>query len=514
MSYCQLLYLFIFLPLVLVIYQLTPQRFRWCSLLLSSYIFFMTLSGKLFIYLIFISVFTYGTGLWIEKVKAAAADRKEAKKKSRYVLILGIVVLLGGLVYLKYYNFFAININKLVNGTSTTGLPAINILVPIGISFYTLEAIGYITDVFWGKVKAARHPGKLALFLGFFPQLMEGPLAFYSDTSEALWSGAPLKSENLSAGYIRIFWGLFKKLVIADRLSKPVSNIFGAYMDYHGAVIVIGAIAYTIQLYMEFSGTMDVIIGSGRLFGVRLPENFRQPFLSKNASEFWRRWHITLGVWFKTYIFYPISVSGLVKKWNRFAKKHCSKYITNLVVSAICLFPVWICNGLWHGPQWNYIFYGIYYFVILMLEVVLEPPVKRLHKICHINSGAGYYKLLQILKTWVIIFTGELFFRAEGIRAGFHMFFSIFKGFRVEGLGGLLMSMGLDLQDYIVIISATIFVFIIGFLREKNIVGLTKLQSCSLPVRWGIYYCLIFAVIIFGAYGTGYQQVDLIYAGF
>ncbi len=483
-------------------------------MLLSGYIFFMTLSGKLVIYLILTSLFTYGMGLWIERAKAGASDKKEAKKRGRRVLFLGIFGLLGVLVYLKYYNFFAININRLVTGDYSSGLPVVSLLVPIGISFYTLEAIGYLTDVFWGRVKAARHLGKLALFLGFFPQIMEGPIALYSDTSEELWKGAPLKSENLSAGYIRIFWGLFKKLVIADRLSKLVSNIFGAYQQYHGVVILIGAIAYTIQLYMEFSGTMDVIIGSGRLFGVKLPENFRQPFLSKNASEFWRRWHITLGVWFKTYIFYPISVSGLVKKWNRFAKKHCSKYISNLVVSALCLFPVWICNGLWHGPKWTYIFYGIYYFVILMLEIASEPLVKKLHKVCHINSERTYYKAFQILKTWCIIFTGELFFRADGLKAGFHMFFSIFKDFKFEGLKVYLMSVGLDMQDYTAIICGTIIVFLMGFLREKNIIGIEKIQQTSLPIRWGLYYCLIFAVIIFGAYGTGYQQVDLIYAGF
>lgn len=514
MSYCQPLYLFVFLPVVLLAYQLTSAKYRWCTLLLASYVFFWTISGKLVIYLIVTSLFTHYITVWMELIKKQCDEKKMAKKRRKKVLIFGIAVLLGILVYLKYYNFFAINIDKiLTHVTSGFYLNVKTFLIPIGISFYTLEAIGYMADVYWNKVEAEKNPGKVALFLGFFPQIMEGPIALYSQTADELWEGRPLKGENLSQGCIRIFWGLFKKLIVADRLSMLVTNIFDNYASYHGMVIVIGAVAYTIQLYMEFSGCMDVIIGTGKLFGITMPENFRQPFLSKNASEFWRRWHITLGVWFKTYIFYPVSVSGIVKKWNKFARKNCSKYITKLGVSALCLFPVWLCNGLWHGSKWSYIFYGMYYFVILMLEIATEPLVDRVQQICHLNPDKAYYKILQVLKTWVIIFTGELFFRADGLKTGIHMFLSIFKGFRVDNLNQILMSV-LDKGDYAAIIIGTVVVFAVGILKEKNIIGIEKLQSVCLPVRWIIYYGLIFAVIIFGAYGIGYQQVDLIYAGF
>ena len=152
---------------------------------------------------------------------------------------------------------------------------------------------------------------------------------------------------------------------------------------------------------MEFSGCMDIIIGSGKMFGVTLPENFRQPFFSKSAAEFWRRWHITLGVWFKTYVFYPVSVSGIVKKWNKFGKKHCGKYLTKLGISALCLFPVWICNGLWHGARWSYIFYGMYYFVILLAEVAVEPLRDNILEICHLDKNA--LPCYNILKTLNII---------------------------------------------------------------------------------------------------------------
>lgn len=304
-------------------------------------------------------------------------------------------------------------------------------------------------------------------------------------------------------------------MIIADRLYVLVQAIFDHYENYHGVMIVVAAIGYTVQLYMEFSGCMDIIIGSGKIFGVTLPENFQQPFASRNAAEFWRRWHITLGVWFKTYIFYPISVSPVVKKWNRFGKAHLEKYITKLGVSAICLFPVWLCNGLWHGAKWSYIFYGMYYFLILFAGVALEPIRNKMIKTFHLNENALYYKIPQILKTWVIIFVGELFFRANGLLAGIQMFKSIFQDFQLQKLwDGTLLSLGLDQADYLVIIAGCGVAAIVGMIKERNLLGDAGLQKLYLPVRWAIYYGLILSVIVLGAYGIGYQKVDMIYVGF
>lgn len=529
MAYHTNIYLFLFLPIVLLLYQLAPQKMRWKVLLLSSYVFFWTISGKLVLYLMGMTAFTYYMGIRLAKLgeqgKLALAEcakeeksacKKKYKRLEKRTLIFGIVVLVGVLAYLKYYNFFALNANRLLNrleaGFNVPGLP---VWIPIGISFYTLEAIGYMTDVYWKKIPAERHLGKLALFLGFFPQLMEGPIALYSDTAENLWKCESLKRENLLQGGLRILWGLFKKIVIADRLYLLVEKVFDNPRGFSGVLIVVAAVAYTIQLYMEFSGCMDIIIGSGNLFGVTLPENFRQPFAARSAAEFWRRWHITLGVWFKTYIFYPVSVSGLVKKWNQFGKKHLSKYWTKLGVSALALFPVWFCNGLWHGARWSYLFYGMYYFVILLAEVAAEPLKKSVLDKLRISEDAGPVKAFQILKTWIIIFVGELFFRANGLKAGFLMFGSIFHDFKPENLwNGTMLYLGLGTADYIIIILGCILVAVVGSMKERKVQITERITNMKLPVRWCIYYALIFAVIIFGAYGEGYLPVELIYAGF
>ena len=506
MVFSSLLFLFRFLPAVLILYYIAPRKLRNVILLLFSLFFYAWGEPKY----VFLMLFTITMDFFIGKGIDKAKKEGNQKKAKRFLMTL-ILVDLSILGFFKYADFLIGTVNTLTGA----GIPLLGIPLPIGISFYTLQAIGYMADVYWGKIPAERHLGKVALFLGFFPQIMEGPIAMYSQTADALWSGESLKSENLAQGSIRILWGLFKKMIIADRLYYLVTEVFDHYENYSGAIVIVAAVSYAVQLYMEFSGCMDIVIGSGQMFGVRLPENFNQPFASKSAAEFWRRWHMTLGVWFKTYVFYPVSVSPFMRKWNKFGKKHVGKYMTKLVGSAIALFPVWLFNGLWHGPQWNYIFYGMYYFVILLLEVACEPLKEKFYAKTGTSETTGWWNVLRIAKTWIIIFTGELFFRANMLTAGFSMFASIFRGFAPERLwDGTLLRMGLDLADYSIIIAGCIVVGIVGHLREKKKLSLDQIAGMRLPARWGLYYALIFAVILFGAYGVGYQQVDLIYAGF
>ena len=279
----------------------------------------------------------------IDKRELKKAIKNKYKKRERAVLIIGILLLLSVLVYLKYYNFFAENVNLLVKASGGEAvLTAKKLLLPIGISFYTLQAIGYMADVYWEKIRPEMHLGKMALFLSFFPQIMEGPICRYSDTAEALWKGGNLTGSNIAAGYLRIFWGLFKKIVIADRLYVLVTAIYDHYENYSGMMIVVAAVAYTVQLYMEFSGCMDIVIGSGRAFGIILPENFRQPFAARNAADFWRRWHITLGIWLKHTCFI-LSPCLSVKRWNSFSRKGWESTRRNLE-PALALFPVWLAT--------------------------------------------------------------------------------------------------------------------------------------------------------------------------
>lgn len=531
MAYHEPTYFMMFLPAVLLCYEVAPKRMRWGILLAFSYIFYFLFSKKLIVYLLAATVVAYGIGMLLAsmkkkckvlcKVEGLSKEEKKQIKKQRKtleksVLICGIFLLLGMLLYLKYSGFFAENLNAVFAHMKIGWqLPIKELMLSLGISFYTMSAISYIVDVYWEKIKPERNIGKFALFMGFFPTIVEGPICMYSDTADTLTKGEPLKSKNLVQGAVRIAWGLFKKVVIADRLYVIVTQMFDNYASYQGVLIVVAAVAYTTQLYMEFSGCMDIVIGSGEMFGIRLPENFAQPFASKNASEFWRRWHISLGRWFKTYIFYPVSMSGLAKSWNKFAKNHTSEYVKQMVMSALALFPVWFCNGLWHGANWSYLFYGMYYFVIILSEQMLEPPMARLREKVQIKDTSFLWNGLRIAKTWVIIFTGELFFRADTLKIGIEMFRSMFHDFHIERLwDGTLLTLGLGKADMLAVVAGCIVVAIVGHLHEKKIQIREKIAGYKLPLRWVVYIGLFIIIVVFGAYGPGYQEVDFIYAGF
>ena len=520
------LYLLVFLPAVLLIYQLVPRKARWGVLLAASYALYITFSKYLVLLLMATAAFTYGIGLWLDRIgnecsekqkectdrKQKSEVKKEFQKKRLLALRVGVFVLLGILFYVNYYNFVAQNVNIFL-GKIGTQLPMAKVMFPMGISFYTLEAVGYIADVYWERYPAEKHLGKLALFLSFFPQIMEGPIARYPDTSDALFAGEPLKMENLNEGFLRIIWGLFKKMIVSDRLTLLTNHIFNNYKEYHGSFIILAAIAYTIQLYLEFSGSIDIVIGSGKLFGVTLPENFNQPFSAQSAAEFWRRWHMSLGNWFRNYVFYPVTVSPLVKNWNKTARKKYGKYWSMVGTSAMALFPVWLATGVWHGAGWKYLFYGMYYFVILFFGEAIKPFKEKNYERLGLDYNATWLKVVRILKTWVIIFTGELFFNAKNLTAGFHMFFSIFGNFHISSIWKYFPDV-ITAGDVWAICVGSVIVWIVGFIKERGVDVRGKILNARTPYKWCVYYLIIFAVLTFGAYGTGYQPVDLIYAGF
>lgn len=533
MVYYKLVFVIFFLPLTIIAYQIFPKRFRWVMLLLASVGYYFTFSVINFIFPIAAAVATYGIGLALGRLSKNKKDKlselkgtenKEIKAKvrakyqrlSRIVLTLGILALLACLLHLKYYSFFAENINKLFGGTAESGImPQLSLVLPLGISFYTMQAISYMVDVYWEKIPAERNPFKLLLFLCFFPTIIEGPIALYKDIREDLFAGHSILPQNIIRGYTRFAWGVMKKLVISDRLAPAVTVLFDVSRGTKGAEVVAAAVIYTIMEYMDFSACMDMVIGCAIIFGIKLPENFRQPFLARNASEFWRRWHITLGVWFKTYIFYPVSMSGLAKKWGKFAKGRVNKHMTRMVASAMALLPVWVCNGLWHGPKWTYIVYGLFYFVVIVLELLLEPVGDKILELIHTSKENKVVNVIRIIKTWIIIFLGELIFKADNLTEGIRMLRSIGDGFTPAILwNGTALNWRLDVYDWLVVLVMLIVVLVVNIIREKGIDVTEALIKKPMIIRWALVLSLILVIAIFGLYGPGFEEVDLVYAGF
>lgn len=528
-SYFSMDYLMFFLPVVILIYSILGIRQKKYFLLIAGYLFFALISGGLVIYLFLTTLSMFLMGQWIEQIhaeekKVLGAVEKEQKKamKAKYLhrkrLVFGFAALLhiGLLLVLKYSGFFMENVNAVLAVLKTQVQFEIpRFVMPIGISFFTMQAVSYIFDVYRGTVKAEKNFLKLALFISFFPQIVEGPICRYEQTAEQLWNVGRIQHKNLIFGLQRILFGMMKKIVIADRLNPLIKEVFANFVNYDGGIVALAAICYTIQLYMEFSGTMDAVIGTAQIFGITLPENFARPFFSKTISDFWARWHITLGGWFKDYIFYPVTLSKPVKKLTSNLKKKTGNYFALLVASAIALFCVWICNGLWHGAAWNYIFFGMYHFALILMGNVVEPLAKRIRKLPHVNPSAFPYQVFQMLRTSILVVIGELFFRCHGLKSGLIMFkmmlteFS-FARFNLESMEAF----GIDVQDMVVVAVALLIVWIISVLKERGIELREALAKRPVAVRWAVVYSLILFIVIFGAYGLGYIPVDPIYANF
>ena len=435
-SYFSVAFLVIFLPVSVVVYAVIPQKARKYFLLIASFAFFWLISGQLIAYLCLIIMGVHYFGLWLDRIqtqksaalKAVPKEEKKALKKvylhrSRRVLLFAAVLMIGGLLVIKYSPFFTTNVNSLLlllNIPIQFDIPSY--IMPIGISFFTLQAVSYLFDVYRGLIKADDNILRLALFMSFFPQIVEGPICRYGQTANQLWNVKQIEFENLKLGAVRILFGLMKKLVIADRLNPMIKQIFSHYDDYQGGIIALGAIAYTIQLYCDFSGTMDAVMGVAQIFGVTMPENFQRPFFSKSISEFWKRWHITLGTWFKDYIFYPVTMSKPMKNLTSSARKKLGNHFGPLLAGSIALFCVWFCNGLWHGSAWGYIFFGMYHFVLILSGNIIAPAVTAFNKKLHINSECFAYKVFQIVRTCILVVIGEMFFRAERLTTGLSMF--------------------------------------------------------------------------------------------
>jgi alginate O-acetyltransferase complex protein AlgI len=514
MQYVSIGYLFCFMPLLMLVYSLLPGRQRWKVLLAASYVFYILMSGKLLIFLLVSTLLLYFTGLRLEKYVLMKADGRNARKR---LFACSAVFYATVLFLMKYLNFIDRGINLLLARTGTAvSVPYLKLVMPLGISFFTLQAISYLSDLSQGKIKAEHKLGRLALYMAFFPTIMEGPICRYGDTAEALYEGRDITYKNAAHGTQRMIWGLFKKLVVADRLAPLVMVIFDGYIPRPGgAVDLFGAACYTLQLYADFSGCVDISIGTAEIFGITLPENFRQPFFAPNASEFWRRWHITLGTWLRDYVFYPMCLKKYIQNIGRKARKRFGMHPGQVIQTVIPLFAVWICNGLWHGTGWHYIFYGMYYFVIINLENAAEPAIHGFTAHTGINEKGFGWRALQTVKMTFVIIIGEMFFRAEGLRLGFRMLGDIFtRPEWSELVNGYLLRLTVSKADLAAAAAGAAVMLAVDIMHEKGICIRDSIDRLHAPARWGIYYAAIIIVLIFGAYGAGYVPVDPMYAGF
>lgn len=519
----------IFVALICIIYFIVPKKIKWVVLLVASYIYYFLASGKLTIFLMITTLSIYLIGLGLNKIddkttiickELEKEKKKEAKNKAKrekkLLILLAVLVNFGILAILKYSNFFGENINYLFSNLNIKyEIPKLDFILPLGISYYTLQAISYVIDVYRGKYKADKNLGRVALFTSFFPQMTEGPIGRYDDLAMQLYEPHKFNYQNVKNGILLMIWGFFKKMVIADRAGMFVNTVFANYTDYHGIVMLTAVILYTIQIYAEFSGCIDIVRGTAQIFGITMAENFKRPFFSKSVQEFWRRWHITLGTWLKDYVFYPISFSNACVELTKLSKKISKSYLSKIIPAAFAMFFVWFGNGIWHGASWKYVFYGLYYYVIMMLGLLFEPVFKKVIEKLKINTEAKWYKGIQMIRTTIFVLIGMLIFRSKDLISAFNIFKSIFNMDNINMIfTRKLFNIGIHTKDFLIIGIGVIILLFVGIMQEKGIKIREKISRKNIIIRWILYYTILLIIAIFGIYGPGYAATDFIYGQF
>lgn len=521
-SYFSVSFVCLIFPASVFAYAVVPRRFRWLVLLAASYWFVWILSQGLIVCVWTTTLTTYVCGRLLgvlyDRRNRALTHTSESRRalidrykgRARWIVAAGITFNVGMLAALKYCGPLSV----LLDGLGfKERLPVIG--APVGISYYTLMAVAYLVDVYREALPTERNLGHVALYLCFFPCVMEGPIARYAEVAPTLWAGSPLKGRNAYAGSLRMVVGFAKKLVIADRLGVMVGKVFDNYASYDGSIIALAAVAYTVQLYCDFSGTMDVALGMARTFGIKLPENFRGPFFSKTASEFWRRWHITLGAWFRDYVYYPVLFSKPCKALALRARRRLGKRLGTTLVSICALFFVWLGNGIWHGAGTQFIAFGMYYFVIISLGNLVEHLAQELASRLRVNRDAFPYQALRIVRTLVIVCVGELVFRAKGFDVAVEMLRRMAEQPGVSSLvDGTVLSLGLDAQDLWAVGVGTACVLLLDAIGERLESPWDVMASKGPIVRCVVLVFALAVVAVFGAYGYGYVAVNPMYASF
>ncbi|HOO28789.1 MAG TPA: MBOAT family O-acyltransferase, partial [Lachnospiraceae bacterium] len=391
-------------------------------------------------------------------------------------------------------------------------------LAPFRISYFSLIMIGYITDVYWGKCIPQKNLGKLVLFTGYFPQMTSGPIVQYETMQKTLWGEKHKFSyTEFMLGMERILWGVFKKLVISERCALVVNTVYSYYEVYAGFYIPLAAGFFVLQLYTDFSGLMDIVLGFSQILGISLPENFQTPFYSVSLSEFWRRWHITLGGFLRDYVFYPIQRSNKWRKLRKFCKKRFGKNYErkfNLPVY-LALFASWFLIGLWHGGGWNYIFgVGLYMWLIIVLGEIFRPVFEWLIKVLKINTECASWRLFQRIRTLFLFVFGLSFFRAENLTEGVRMWKSAFSLYNPWiFFDQSIYQLGLDKTEFQICLIATGILFLVSYFQQKESVR-TQLSRQNFVFRLGVFAILLLLVITWGYYGTDYNASDFIYGRF
>ena len=515
-------YFLIFYVLILGLYYLIPKKWQWIVLLLASISYYLfSNQGFLILYPIFsVIICCIGIRRMVsvkEQETILKENGKDPERMRRNILFVVILCNVAVLFLLKYVNFGINTINLITDliGEQKPLLQVTTWLVPLGISYYSLSLIGYVVDVYYGIAQPLKKPAKLALYGMFFPCMLSGPILRYREDGNQFFEPHYFDYKQIAMGMQRVLWGFFKVLVISERMAVIVNTIYGDYTSYPGIFIWVGTVSFAFQLYTNFSGGMDIALGIGQTFGLKLPENFDRPFFSKSISEYWRRWHITLGIWMKEYVFYPLLRSDLFTKMGRKLRSKYGKKRGKQITTFVGMFLLWFAVGIWHGGDWKYVIgSGLLHWFYIVSGELLKPYFEKWMKELHINPKALWVNIFMIFRTFLLVNIGFVFFRATSVGDALRMLKEAVSVFNpVVLFNGTLFSLGLDWIEVIIVLVSLLLLFLVSFL-QKN--GSVREMICGkkIVIRWLIWYSLLFYVILLGYYGPGFSTAEFIYQGF
>ena len=499
----------LFLAIAAAVYYLVPKRRRYLVLLAASVFFYLSYSVKAAVYLLFTVTVTYAAAVWMGEMHRAEAARAQGDDKAtvkrrwlkRRRLVLSGVLLLNfaTLAVFKYLDSWLGTANGVLSlaGLSFRFRP-LELLLPLGISFYIFQTSGYLIDVCRGKVRPERHFLKYALFVTYFPQMIQGPINRFDRLHGQLIEGNDFSADRIKYGIELMLWGMLKKLLIADTLAPAVTGVFDNFTQYSGAVILLGVVLYCLQLYCDFSGGTDLVRGASQLFGVEMAENFRRPYFARTIDDFWRRWHISLGEWMKDYLFYPLALS---KPMNRLGKKLrplIGVRLGKLFVPCVSTVVVFLMVGVWQGPGLSNIAYGLWNGGLMSLAMLIAPAAVRVRERLHITDETRWFHAFQVLRTFLLVVVGRYFSRANRLLQALRMLKRTVLHFGLRSLRpGMLTSFGLSWLHWGILLVCTAVLIAVSTLQERGVPVRKALEKRHWAIRFAVLFVGVLLVYVF-----------------
>lgn len=520
----------LFASVTAFLYFAVPRRIQWCVLLVASYLFYLSAGVEYIVFILYTTIVSYFTARFMQiradredqyiainrdtlDKAARKAYRAKEKKKRFHILVIGLLLGFGLLAVIKYTAFAVEGVNSVIGLFGGEGMTVPSLLLPLGISFYTFQSMGYLIDVYRKKARAEMNPAKFALFVSFFPQIVQGPISRFDSLAPQLFGEHTFDATRFRQGLLRVCFGFFKKIVVADTAMIAVKELISAPDRYDGAYVFLLILFYSVQIYGDFTGGIDVTIGYSELLGIELAENFKRPFSSKTVKEYWRRWHITMGSWFSDYVFYPLSISSPMQRLSKWSRAKLGVAVGKRLPVYFATVATWFLTGLWHGAGWNFIVWGLLNGIIILISQELSPVWLWFEHKCPRLCASKAWGLWRMVRTFLLMGLIRSLDCYRNVGLTFRLWWSMLT----EGNWGVLfdgglLNLGLDLGDFAVLGVGILLITLVSELGQeqplRHRIAKHPILTCA------AVSVLILLILIFGAYGIGYDSTQFIYNQF